>query len=356
VERVTRHAVVMAGGSGTRFWPRSRRRVPKQLLTITGRRSLLADTLLRLRPLVPRRHTYIVTAASHAAAVRRETRGLPRGHVLVEPEGRNTAAAIALAALTVARTSPDGTMAVLPADHVVGDDGAFRATLAHAFAVAETTDRLVTIGVTPTYAETGYGYIQVGAPLGPAADGAHAVARFVEKPDAARATRLLARGDVLWNAGIFVWRVERILDELRRWLPELMAPLEAAVQRGTARALARAYRRAPAISIDTGVLERAEAVAVIRATFPWSDVGSWASVADLWRNGTDRNAVRGNAVVLESDGCVVDAGSRLVALVGARDLVVVDTPDALLVCPKSRAQDVRLVVDELRRRRLERYL
>jgi mannose-1-phosphate guanylyltransferase len=295
-----------------------------------------------------------VTAASHAAAVRREARGLPRRNVLVEPEGRNTAAAIALAALTIARTSPDGAMAVLPADHVVGDDRAFRTTLARAFALAEATDRLVTIGVAPTYPETGYGYIQIGAPLDP--DG-YAVTRFVEKPDAARATALLARGDVVWNAGMFVWRIERILGELRRWLPELMAQLEPAVRRGgTARALAQAYRRVPATSIDTGVLERAEAVGVVRATFPWSDVGSWASVGDLWRNGADRNAVRGNAVVVESDGCVVDAGSRLVALIGAQDLVVVDTPDALLVCPKARAQDVRLVVDELRRRRLGRYL
>jgi mannose-1-phosphate guanylyltransferase len=351
-----RHAVVMAGGSGTRFWPRSRRRIPKQLLAIAGRRSLLAETLARLPPLVPRRRTYVVTAASHAAAVRRESRGLPRGHVLIEPEARNTAAAIALAALTVARTSPDATMAVLPADHVVGDAGAFRATLARAFALAETTDRLVTIGVPPTYAETGYGYIQVGAALGAEVEGAHAVARFVEKPDAARAAALLAAGDVLWNAGIFAWRVERILAELRRWLPELMAALEAALRRGTARALARAYRRVAPVSIDTGVLERAEAVGVVRATFPWSDVGSWAAVADLWRNGADRNAVRGNAVVVDSDGCVVDAGARLVAIVGAQDLVVVDTPDALLVCPKDRAQDVRLVVDELRRRRLGRYL
>jgi mannose-1-phosphate guanylyltransferase len=346
----------MAGGSGTRFWPRSRQRVPKQLLPIAGRRSLLADTLARVRPLVGGRRTWVVTAASHAAAVRRESRGVPRANVLVEPVGRNTAAAIALAALRLAATAPDAIMAVLPADHAIGDGPGFRATLAQAMDVAATTDRLVTIGVPPTSPETGYGYIQVGEPLGTISEGAHVVARFLEKPARERAVALIAGGDVLWNAGIFAWRVERILGELRRWVPEVMAPLEAALRRGGATALAGAYRRIPAISIDTGVLERADHVAVVRAGFDWSDIGSWAAVADLWRDGTSGNAVRGTAVVVESDGCVIDAGTRLVALIGVHDLVIVDTPDALLVCPKERAQDVRLVVDELRRRRLRRYL
>jgi mannose-1-phosphate guanylyltransferase len=346
----------MAGGSGTRFWPRSRERVPKQLLPIAGRRSLLADTLARVRPLVPVRQVWVVTAARHAAAVRRESKGVARGHVLVEPEGRNTAAAIALAALHLAAESPDAVMAVLPADHVVGDGDTFRATLAAAMDVAATSDRLVTIGVPPAYPETGYGYIQLGEPLAVAAGEVHAVARFLEKPDRDRAAALIAGGDVLWNAGIFAWRVECVLAELRRHLPDLVRALETALRRGTAAALARAYRGLPSVSIDTGVLERAERVAVVRATFPWSDVGSWAAVADLWRDGDGPNAVRGTAIVVDSDGCVVDAGSRLVALIGVKNLVVVDTPDALLVCPTERAQDVRLVVDELRRRRLRRYL
>jgi mannose-1-phosphate guanylyltransferase len=345
----------MAGGSGTRFWPRSRVRVPKQLLPIASRRSLLADTIARLRPLVPLARTLVVTGASHAAAVRREARGLPRRNVLVEPQGRNTAAAIALAALRLAVDAPGAVMVVLPADHVITDGTAFRATLGHALDVAERTDMLVTLGVTPTHPETGFGYIQVG----PALDGpedAHVVARFLEKPDHARATALLAQGDVLWNAGIFAWRVERILAELRRWVPDVLEPLEHALRARGATALARAYRRIPAISIDTGVLERAEKVAVVRAAFPWSDVGSWAAVADLWRDGDQPNAVRGPVVAVDSTGCVIDAGTRLVAVLGVRDLVVVDTPDAILVCPTTRAQDVRLVVDELRRRRLERYL
>jgi mannose-1-phosphate guanylyltransferase len=343
----------MAGGSGTRFWPRSRARRPKQLLPIVGRRSLLADTLARIRPLIPPSHTYVVTTASHAAAVRREASGLRRTQVLVEPVGRNTAAAIALAALRVAAHEPAAVMVVLPADHVIGDGAAFRATLARAIETAVESDRLVTLGIAPTHPETGYGYIQVGERL---ADGVHVVTRFLEKPDRERAAALIAGGDVLWNSGIFVWRVARILEELRRWVPEVIGPLEVACRRGTPAALARAYRGLPAVSIDTGVLERADRLAVVRAALPWNDVGSWAAVADLWRDGTSPNAVRGTAVMLDSRGCVVDAGARLVALLGVDDLIVVDTPDAVLVCPKARAQDVKLLVDELRRRRLTRYL
>jgi mannose-1-phosphate guanylyltransferase len=344
----------MAGGSGTRFWPRSRQRLPKQLLPIVGRKSLLADTLARVRPLVRPRDTWVVTGASHARAVRREARGLLPAHVLVEPQGRNTAAAIALAALHVAKAAPDAVMVVLPADHAVGDPADFRATLARAMDVAVATDRLVTIGIAPTYPETGFGYIDVGEPLD--GDGVHAVARFLEKPDRARAQSLIDGGRALWNAGIFAWRVERILAELRRWVPEVLEPLEHAFARRSPAILARAYRGLRAVSIDTGVLERAEHVAVVRATFPWSDVGSWAAVADLWRDGDARNATRGMTITVDSSGCVIDAGSRLVALVGVQDLVVVDTPDAVLVCPTSRAQDVRLIVDELKRRKLTRYL
>lgn len=344
----------MAGGSGTRFWPRSRQRVPKQLLPIVGRQSLLADTLARVRPLVPARSTWVVTGASHARAVRREARGLPPAHILVEPEGRNTAAAIALAALHIARQAPDAVMAVLPADHVVGDGPSFRATLGQAMTVASTTDRLVTIGIAPRYPETGFGYIDVGERLD--GDGVHAVARFLEKPDRARAQALIDGGSALWNAGMFAWRVERILAELRRWVPEVLEPLEHALTKRSAQALARAYRGLRAVSIDTGVLERAERVAVVRATFPWSDVGSWAAVEELWRAAGSPNAVRGAAVAVDATGCVLDAGDRLIAVVGVQDLVVVDTPDAVLVCPKSRAQDVRLIVDELKRRRMTRYL
>jgi mannose-1-phosphate guanylyltransferase len=243
-------------------------------------------------------------------------------------------------------------MAVLPADHAVGDLPAFRRDLALALDVAERTSALVTIGVTPTRPETGYGYIRTGAALAGTRGRAARVEAFIEKPERTRAEALLARGNVLWNSGIFAWRAEAILDALRAHLPTVIGPLEAARGRG----LARVYRGLPSISIDHGVMERAAEVAVVRARFSWSDVGSWAAVAALWSGGNGQNALRGQAIPIDSRGCLIDSPDRLVAVLGVDDLVVVDTPDALLVCRKDRAQDVRLVVEELRRRGLRRYL
>jgi len=346
----------MAGGAGTRFWPRSRARVPKQLLSIVGARTMLAETVARLRPPFARRDVLIVTVRAHARAVRSALPGLGRDAVLVEPVGRNTAAAIALAALHVARRHPRATMLVLPADHAIGDVRTFRADVRAGLVLAERTGALVTFGVPPTRPETGYGYIRPGRAVSGAGRRAAWVERFIEKPDRARAEALLRGGGVLWNAGIFAWRVDAILAALHRHAPAVVEPLAAAAGRG-GRALARAYRRLPAVSIDTGVLERAADVAVVRTRFPWSDVGSWAAVEPFWRTaGNGRNAVRGRALPIDSRGCVVDSADRLVALVGVEDLVVVDAPDAVLVCRKDRAQDVRMVVDELRRRRLVRYL
>lgn len=345
---------MLAGGSGTRFWPRSRQRLPKQLLRILGTRSLLQDTVARITPLVPRPRLRIVTSRSQASAVRAQVPGLGRRGIVVEPVGRNTAAAIALAALELERIAPDAVMAVLPADHAIPNGAAFRRELAVALAIAETTDALVILGMPPTHPETGYGYIRPGPPVAGTRGRAAWVSAFVEKPDHRRAKALIAEG-AFWNAGIFAWRVRSILAALRTHLPAVIEPLMGAMRRGPAR-LAAAYRRLPAVSIDVGVLERAARVAVVRAHFAWSDVGSWAALEPFWKRRRDANAVRGTAVAVESAGCVVDAPGRLVALLGVRDLVVVDTPDALLVCDKRRAQDVRLVVDAVRRRGLERCL
>jgi mannose-1-phosphate guanylyltransferase len=298
-----------------------------------------------------------VTVRAHARAVRAAVPGLGRAAVVVEPVGRNTAAAVALAALRVAGRDPRATMLVLPADHAIGDVATFRADVRAGLALAERTGALVTFGIPPTSPETGYGYIRPGRPIRGAGRGVAWVARFIEKPNRRRAEALLRRGGVLWNAGIFAFRADVILAALHRHLPEVVEPLAAALAGRDPRALARAYRKLPAVSLDTGVLERAARVAVVRARFPWSDVGSWAAVEPFWRTpGNGRNAVRGHALPIDSRGCVVDSADRLVALVGVEDLVVVDSPDAVLVCRKDRAQDVRMVVDELRRRRLVRYL
>jgi len=357
VSRPPRYAVVLAGGSGSRFWPRSRLRMPKQLLPIVGARTMLQETVARLSPLVAPDRVRIVTRREHARAVRAQLPGLRADQVLVEPEGRNTAAAIALAALGVARERDDASIAVLPADHAIDGAARFRSDLGFALHLAERSGALVTLGLRPTRPETGYGYIRAGRAVPGTSGRAAWVEAFVEKPDRERAAALLAGGRVLWNSGIFAWRVSAILAALRTHLPALVAALEQALGRRDPKVLAAAYRRLPGLSIDTGVLERAARVAVVRARFGWADVGSWATLERFWRaGGNGRNAVRGRAVPIDSRGCVVDSPRRLVALVGVDDLIVVDSPDALLVCRKDRAQDVRLVVAELRRRGLDRYL
>ena len=355
--RPLRYAVVLAGGSGSRFWPRSRVRMPKQLLPIVSARTMLQDTVARVAPIVPRKRIRVVTARDHARAVRAQLPALGRRQVLVEPEGRNTAAAIALATLDVMRDRDDAVIAVLPADHAIDDGPRFRADLRLALDVAERTDALVTLGLRPTRPETGYGYIRPGGAVRGTSGRVAWVEAFIEKPAPRRAAALLATGRVLWNSGIFAWRASAILGALRAHLPALVAALERALDRRDPAALAAAYRRLRPVSIDTGVLERAARVAVVRARFAWADVGSWAALEGFWRTGSNgHNAIRGRALPIDSRGCVVDSPRRLIALVGVDDLVVVDSPDALLVCHKDRAQDVRLVVHELRRRGLERYL
>ncbi len=343
----------MAGGTGTRFWPRSRRRLPKQLLRITGPRTLIQDTVERLRGLVPASQILVVTHRDHAAEVRRQLPQLPPANVLVEPVGRNTAPCLALAALVLADRNPDATFVSLPADHAIADPRGFRSTVDEAFAWAERERCPVTIGIVPTGPETGYGYIRVGARL---ARGARWVRAFVEKPSLARARRFVASREYLWNSGMFVWRVDTLLALLEEHLPDVLATLGPALRcaRGKRRAaLARAYARVRSISIDYGVMEKASRVIVVPGDFGWNDVGSWAALADL--DGKRRGA-RAPVVAVDADRYVVFNPERLVALVGVDDVIVVDAPDALLICSRDRAQDVRKIVEELERKHLDAYL
>jgi len=358
--RSTRFAVVMAGGTGTRFWPRSRRRTPKQLLPIGSARSMLQETVRRARAVAPAERTLVLTTRELAPAVRRQLPDIPPGNVIGEPVGRNTAACIGLGALKVEQVDPEGVMVVLPADHLVEGLPAFRRDVRLALDLAE-QGHLVTIGIPPTGPETGYGYIEWRSPLPGTRGRAAWAASFTEKPTRARAARFVASGRYLWNSGIFAWRARRILDEIERFLPALhrcLGRIRPAL--GGAReqqALRRHYARLPSVSIDYGILERVERVAVVRGRFRWSDLGSWAAMEALWRDGdADGNAVEGPVVAVGARGCVVSARDRLVALCGVDDLVVVEAADAVLVCHKSRAQDVRLIVREIERRRLDHLL
>lgn len=339
----------MAGGVGTRFWPHSRRRRPKQFLALDGGRTLLQETVRRLRGVVPMSRICVVAPRDLARLVRQQLPSLPRDHLVIEPAARGTAACLALAAAWIARRDSDATMAVFPADHAIRSVTGFQRSLRRGFEIAETEDCLVTFGIPPTSPETGYGYIETGAVLRRPAPRVDWAERFVEKPDLKTAQRFLKLRRYLWNSGMFVWRVAVLRVGLDRHAPELGRIIDdfRATRGGASVAAGRRYQRLPPTSIDVALMEHADRVAVVVATFDWNDVGSWAAIPALW--GTDRagNASRGRALLIDCEDTLVHGATRLVAVVGARDLVVVDSPDAVLVCPRSRAQEVRRIVEAL---------
>ncbi len=354
---MTLYPVIMAGGSGTRFWPLSRADRPKQFLPLAGPEPLLAATVARLPPLAAIDRTYVVCGPNHQGAVRRLVPRLPRANLLVEPCPRNTAPCVGLAAIHVARRDPRGVMAMLPADHHVANPAAFREALAAAGRLAE-KGAIATIGIRPSRPETGYGYLRLGARLpGGRGKGGQTwrVERFVEKPDVVTAARYLAEGGYLWNSGIFAFRADVILEEIHRAMPvlgEQLAVIEQSLgSRAYAKTLQRVFPGAPSISIDYGVMEKSQRIACVPAEFGWSDVGSFAALSEI-RPGDDLgNVTAGEAMVIDGRGNVVlGQRRRAVAVIGLDEVVVVDSGDAVLVVRKDKAQDVRKAVEELRRR------
>jgi mannose-1-phosphate guanylyltransferase len=349
------HAVIMAGGSGTRFWPASRAVRPKQLLPLTDGKPMVAATIDRLAGLCGEDAIWLVAGKKLAKPLTKLLPNLPKERLLLEPEARDTAPCIALAAAAIAAVDPDATMVVLPADHVIAPVDAFQAMLRAGAAIAQDGETLVTFGVEPTFPATGYGYVECGAPLAGHA-GAFAVRRFREKPDRATAEDFLRRGGFLWNSGIFVWRVAAILQAMRAADPELGAAADAmlaAAQKGEKAALQRAFLRAPKRSIDFAVMEKAPKIAVVRAPIRWDDVGSFPALGSVSAPDAAGNvAVAANGastIALQSTGNVVYAdGARTVALFGVQDLVVVAVDDAVLVCPKDKAQDLKALVEHVR--------
>lgn len=362
------YAVIMAGGSGTRFWPLSRRDRPKQFLAIGTDDPLLRETVDRLDPLIPPDKVYVVAGQRHAQAIRALLPELPADHLLVEPCPRNTAPCVGLAAVHLARRDPKAVMAVLPADHHIGDGPAYRAVLAAAAERARAGE-IVTLGIRPTRPETGYGYIRYDRTDPVVADNGVEVCRverFVEKPPLEVARKYLASNRYLWNSGMFFFTAERILADIKRFMPHLHRTLDtigAAIGRGDyAEVLAEGFAGLKSVSIDYGVMEHATAdvdlppMRVVPADFGWNDVGHWAALADFAEADRDGNVVAGDAVLVDTRDCIVHAARGTAAVVGCEGLVVVATDDAVLVCPRDRAQDVRRVVDRLKRDAREELL
>ena len=365
---LTLHALILAGGSGTRFWPLSRRRRPKQLLALDGEDSLLRATVRRLAPVVAARSIWVCTTRDLAGAVRRELPEVPPEQVLIEPEGRNTAPAIGWSVRSMPAAVRAGVVAVLPADHRVGEPERFRDTLAAAARVVAARDEVMTLGVTPRWAETGYGYLeleegeqagggQAGGEQAAEGDGVRRVRRvrrFLEKPSPEDAARFAVSGRHLWNAGIFLFRGDRLLELLARHEPELARGLEeiaAAPER-----LAEVYPRLPARSIDYAVMEKLDSLATLPLDCGWSDLGSWEALAEVLPADALGNSARGDCLAVDASGNLLFSDAGTVAVLGVEGLVVVRTGDAVLVMPKHRSQEVRRLVRELGDRGREELL
>lgn len=345
----------MAGGSGTRFWPLSRKKLPKQFLNLTGKDVMINEAIDRLSPVIETKNVFVVTGKDHEELTGKITNGrLSEGHILAEPAARNTAACIGYAAMEIVKKYGDGVMGIFTSDHYMQDEAGFRAVLERAMEEAEKEDRLVTIGIRPAFPCTGYGYIKRKA-----ADSLE-VEEFVEKPDLETAKAYLQSGDYLWNSGMFVWKASVILKQFEKLLPDIYACLtQIGESMGTERersVIEDVYPRIPKISIDYGIMERAEGVFVLEGDFGWNDVGSLDAVEILHEADERGNVICGESVCLDTKNCISLGTDKLIALLGVSDLIVAETKDTILVCEKSRAQDVKKIVERLEADGREQYL
>ncbi len=354
------YAVIMCGGRGERFWPRSRRNRPKQFIELLGNESLTRLTSERMKNLCPVSRQLFVAPAEFEATLKRQL-GLKARSLLFEPVGRNTAPAIGLAAAHLARTDPDATMVVLPADHLIKRQQAFETSVRLAAKLAQ-DGLLVTFGVPPTRPDTGYGYVRVGEKLaGRGKLTAHRVLGFKEKPDPATAKRYVAQGNYLWNSGMFVWRVDAILEAFGRYMPAFRRSLQKLTDSvGTRRektVLAETYRKVRPVSIDYAVMEKADNIAAVRATFDWDDVGSWLALARHVRADRQGNVTHGLTFTRDARDCIIDSDRGVIAVLGVRDLVVVRSGDAVLVTHKDKVAGIRELLKEMScHREAEEYL
>jgi mannose-1-phosphate guanylyltransferase len=357
------YAVIMAGGRGTRFWPRSREKKPKHLLDIVSDRTIIQETVDRIAPLIAPENILIVTGKKHARELIKQLPDVPVENIIIEPVGRNTAACIGLAALHIQKKVMDDIMVVLPSDHAIGNPEQYRKVIAAATQVAARENALVTIGIKPTGPETGFGYLEGGDALERVmGEEVFRVKSIREKPDREKAQAFVRSGNFYWNSGMFIWKASTILNEIHQHLPNLhMGLMKIKGSLGTPKEQAtvpNVYQGLKSISIDYGVMEKAGEVFVLPGDFGWSDVGSWDALWEISPKDNKGNALTGGsqAILEDTEGSLVYSPHKLVALVGVKDLIVVETKDALLICQKGRSQDVKKIVDELEAKKLNKYL
>ncbi len=358
-----RYGIIMAGGSGTRFWPLSRKKLPKQFLNLTGKDSMLNETIDRLLPVIAGEDIFVVTNEAYTELTYGTVEGRLRpDHILSEPAARNTAACIGYAAMEILRKCGDGVMGIFASDHYIRDTEGFCRVLEQAMTEAERTDRLVTIGIRPTFPSTGYGYIrrETKTDADTGTGEAHKVKEFVEKPDAETAKAYFSSGDYLWNSGMFVWKASVILEQFAKLLPDIYADLlRIGDSMGTAQekeVIREIYPNIHKISVDYGIMERADNVVVLEGDFGWSDVGSLDALGGLYPPDENGNQRFGEQVSLDTAECISYSKDKLIALIGVKDLIVVEGEETILVCEKNRAQDVKQIVEKLEADGKMRYL
>lgn len=366
-----RYSVIMAGGGGTRFWPVSRREMPKQFLNLTGTDSLVNETIDRITNNVPRENIYIVTNSTQASTMKEMTKGkMKTEQILAEPVARNTAACIGYSAVMLQKRYGDCLMCVLPSDHYIKNQKAYAEVMDFAFEMAEKSNRLITIGIKPTEPATGYGYIkydkkvkEVGHSIGKNTGkriAAYPVSDFVEKPNLLMARSYVEQGGYLWNSGMFIWKTSVILKYFEELLPDVYECLKAIENAlGTEKEeeiIQRVYPLIPKISIDYGIMERADDVIMLSGDFGWNDVGSWDALEVLYDADEHNNVGNGEQIHIGSRNCITYGKKRLIATIGLENIVIVETEDAILVCDKAKAQDVKKIVEILEEEGLDRYL
>lgn len=352
-------ALIMAGGRGERFWPRSRKNLPKQFLSLTGDgKTMIQLTVERISALVDIEDVYIATNKEYKMLVKEQLPGLPEENILCEPVGRNTAPCIGLGAVHISKKYEDAIMFVLPSDHLIKYTGMYIDTLKEACEVAEAGNNLVTLGITPDYPETGYGYIKFEAEKG--IGHAYKVEKFVEKPDLETAKKYLASEEYLWNSGMFIWKVSTILDKMKEYMSDTYTGLQTIKESiGTENqelVLDTEFEKFSSISIDYGILEKAENIYTIPGTFGWDDVGSWLAVERIRKTNEFGNVVSGNVITINSKECIIEGTEKLIAAVGLENMIIVDTEDATLICDKEHAGEIKKVLETLKNCNREEYI